>query len=212
MFSPWVDRLFRLSGGLLLLAVAYFSAIIILATSPKTTSVGYQPTQPIPYSHAVHAGKLGIDCRYCHNTVEYTARASVPPTETCMNCHKSILPDSEKLTLLKESFATGKPIKWVRVHDLPDFVYFNHSAHVMRGVGCVTCHGRVDRMEVVYQAESLSMGWCLDCHRNPEKYLRPKEFVTKMDYVPEEGQLALGERLRKDYDINPSTDCWTCHR
>ncbi len=212
MFSPWVDRLFRLSGGLLLLAVAYFSAIIILATSPKTTSVGYQPTQPIPYSHAVHAGKLGIDCRYCHNTVEYTARASVPPTETCMNCHKSILPDSEKLTLLKESFATGKPIKWVRVHDLPDFVYFNHSAHVMRGVGCVTCHGRVDRMEVVYQAESLSMGWCLECHRNPEKYLRPKEFVTKMDYVPEEGQLALGERLRKDYDINPSTDCWTCHR
>jgi len=129
-----------------------------------------------------------------------------------MNCHKTILPNSEKLTLVNYSFATGKPIKWVRVHNLPDFVYFNHSAHVRRGIGCVTCHGRIDKMEVVRQEKPLSMGWCLDCHRSPEKYLRPKEFVTKMDWAPAEDQMELGKRLRKEYNINPSTDCWTCHR
>lgn len=212
MFFPWVDRLIRLLGGLVLLALAYFAALIIFATSPRSTSVGYQPTQPVAYSHAVHAGKLGMDCRYCHSTVENSAQASLPSTQVCMNCHQSILPNSEKMTLVKESYSTGKPIPWVRVHDLPDFVYFNHSAHVSRGVGCVTCHGRVDRMEVVYQAKPLNMAWCLECHRRPEKYLRPKELITKMDWKSVEDQLTLGKRLKQIYNINPSTDCWTCHR
>ncbi len=145
----------------------------------RATDVGYAPEQPVPYSHALHAGQLGIDCRYCHNTVETAAHAAVPPTQTCMNCHAAIRKESEKLIPVRASYATGMPIPWVRVHDLPDYVYFNHSAHVRRGVGCVSCHGRVDTMEVVYQAEPLSMGWCLDCHRNPERHLRPVEFVTE---------------------------------
>ena len=129
-----------------------------------------------------------------------------------MNCHSLVRKDSEKLLLLNESYTTGLPIPWVRVHDLPDYVYFDHSAHVNRGVGCVSCHGRVDKMEVVYQAERLSMGWCLECHREPEKHLRPKDQITSMDWIPEEDQESLGRRLRKEYEINPSTDCSTCHR
>jgi len=173
---------------------------------------GYQPRQPVPYSHALHAGQLGIDCRYCHTNVEHGAAATLPPTEVCMNCHARIRAASPKLLKARESFATGMPIEWVRVHDLPDFVYFNHSAHVRRGIGCVSCHGRVDKMEVVYQAQPLNMGWCLGCHRHPENYLRPVEFITKMDWTPEEGQQATGRRLKEDYNINPSTDCVTCHR
>jgi len=121
--------------------------------------VGYQPVQPVPYSHALHVGQLGIDCRYCHNTVEVAAQAAIPPTQTCMNCHAKIRAQSPKLLPVRESYATGMPVHWMRVHDLPDFVYFNHSAHVRRGVSCVECHGRVDKMEVVYQQEPLSMGW-----------------------------------------------------
>ncbi len=166
----------------------------------------------MPYSHALHAGELGIDCRYCHNTVERAAYAAVPPTATCMNCHATIATDSDKLVLIRQSAASGAPIHWQKVHDLPDYVYFNHSAHVARGVGCVSCHGRVDKMERVYQAEKLSMGWCLDCHRDPEQHLRPQQYITDMTWVPAEDQAVLGARLRKENDINPSTDCSTCHR
>jgi hypothetical protein len=168
----------------------------------------------VPYSHALHAGELGIDCRYCHNTVEKAAHAAIPPTQTCMNCHAKIRTESPKLEPVRSSYASGMPVEWVRVHDLPDYVYFNHSAHVTRGVGCVECHDRVDTMEVVYQARPLSMGWCLDCHRNPETRLRPKEFVTVMDWEPAEGETraALGARLRQEYGLNPSEDCSTCHR
>jgi hypothetical protein len=186
-----------------------------LGGSPQATAVGYQPPQPVPYSHALHAGKLGIDCRYCHTTVEVAAHAAVPPTQTCMNCHAKIRAESPKLIPVRESYATGLPVPWVRVHDLPDYVYFNHSAHVRRGVGCVECHGRVDTMEVVTQVERLSMGWCLDCHRNPERHLRPPEVVTRMDWVAPEAPEApevYGGRLRQANNINPSTDCWTCHR
>ena len=190
----------------------YVSLVVFFGFSPKTTDVGYAPEQPVPYSHALHVGQLGLDCRYCHNTVERAAFAAIPPTQTCMNCHSTIRTQSEKLTPVRSSYATGMPVEWVQVHDLPDYVYFNHSAHVRRGVGCVTCHGRVDTMEVVYQAQPLSMGWCLNCHRNPERYLRPVEFVTKLDWVPEEDQLALGKRLRQTNNINPRTDCYTCHR
>jgi hypothetical protein len=190
----------------------YASLIVWLGFSPKTTDVGYAPEQPVPYSHALHVGQLGIDCRYCHNTVEQAAHAALPPTQTCMNCHAADRKESEKLIEVRSSYATGMPIGWIRVHDLPDYVYFDHSAHVRRGIGCVSCHGRIDSMEVVYQFAPLSMGWCLDCHRNPERHLRPVEFVFELDWVPPEDQLVLGRRLREAADINPSVDCNTCHR
>lgn len=192
----------------------YVLGIITFGFSPYATDVGYMPEQPVPYSHALHAGKLGMDCRYCHNTVEHTAKAAIPPTMTCMGCHANILPDSARLTPVRESYATGEPVRWVKVHDLPDYAYFNHSAHVNRGVGCATCHGRVDRMEVVYQVQPLSMSWCLDCHRHPEKYVRPVEEVTNMNYDNEltEDQLVVGRRIVEEYNLNPSTDCSTCHR
>jgi menaquinone reductase, multiheme cytochrome c subunit len=174
--------------------------------------VGYSPQQPVPYSHAMHVGQLGMDCRYCHNTVEISARASIPPTQTCMNCHHAILADSAKILPLKESYATGMPMEWVRVHDLPDFAYFDHHAHVRRGVGCVSCHQRIDKMEQVYQAEVLSMRWCLDCHRDPEPKLRPQEYITSMAWSAGTEQATLGRRLRVENNINPSTDCSTCHR
>ena len=163
------------------------------------------------YSNGVEVGKLGMDCRYCHNTVEVSAHAAIPPTQTCINCHNNIRGQSEKLVLVRQSIATGFPVEWVRVHDLPDFVYFNHSAHVQRGVGCVTCHGRVDKMELVYQQNTLSMGWCLECHRNPAKYLRPQDKITQMDWQPE-NQEQLGTELINVNHIKPSTDCSTCHR
>ena len=194
-------------GGLV-----YAGIVIYLGISPRATDVGYMPTQPVPYSHALHVGQLGMDCRYCHSGVEETPHASVPPTQTCMNCHSKVRASSEKLIPVRESYATGMPVPWIRVHDLPDYVYFDHSAHVRRGVGCVSCHGRIDTMEVVFQAEPLSMGWCLECHRSPENHLRPAEFITELDWVPEEDQLALGSRLREINNINPPTDCNTCHR
>lgn len=211
-FPAWVDRL----GPVILLLViggAVYAVVLIgFLVSPKTTRLGYMPEQPVPYSHELHAGKLGIDCMYCHTTVKTGAQASIPPTQTCMNCHSSVFTDSPKLLPVRQSYTTGMPIKWIRVHNLPDFAYFNHSAHVTRGIGCVSCHGRVDKMETVYQAELLTMGWCISCHRTPEKHLRPKEYITKMDWTPEEDQLTLGRRLKAEYNINPSTDCWTCHR
>jgi hypothetical protein len=212
VFPKWVNKL-RPALAIVLVGVpVYVIVLVAYGASPKTINVGYQPTQPVAYSHALHAGELGIDCRYCHTTVEEAAYAAVPPTQTCMNCHKTIRYNSDRLLPVRDSYATGKPIEWVKVHDLPDYVYFNHGAHVLRGVGCVSCHGRVDKMEVVWQVEPLSMGWCLDCHRNPEPHLRPAELVTQMDWVPMEDPQALGRRLREQYNINPSTDCSTCHR
>ena len=163
-------------------------------------------------------GELGLDCRYCHTSVEETAKANIPPTATCWNCHSMIKTESEKLAPLRESYETGNPIPWVRVHDLPDYAYFNHSAHVSRGVGCVSCHGRIDTMEVVYQSQPLSMGWCVDCHRNPERALRPPEEATNMTWTPRDAAgneldpVEYGARFAAENDINPPTDCSTCHR
>ncbi len=201
-----------MAGALLVIAPAYAVGMLYFFGSPMTTDVGYQPTQPIPFSHKLHAGELGLDCRYCHTTVEEAAKAAIPPTSTCMNCHKRIATDSVKTLRLREAATSGNPIPWVRVHDLPDFVYFDHSAHVSRGVSCVSCHGRVDTMEEVRQVKRLSMGWCLACHRAPEEHLVPPRFVTDLDWVPEENRLVMGARLRKQNDLNPSTDCSTCHR
>jgi len=189
---------------------AYLTAIVWFGFSPKTVDVGYQPTQPVAYSHALHAGQLGIDCRYCHNTVDVAAHAATPPTETCMNCHARVRKQSPLLEPIRQSAETGKPVEWVKVHDLPDYVYFNHSAHVTRGVGCVSCHGRVDQMEVVYQKEPLSMGWCLDCHRAPEPSLRPPSEVANMTWQPPSPE--FGKEFRAKNNINPPEDCSGCHR
>lgn len=210
--DQWLDRARPLLGVLIIGAPVYLLGCLYYFGSPRTTNVGYQPHQPVPYSHALHAGQLGIDCRYCHNTVEKAAAAAVPPTATCMNCHQRIGVDSEKLLLVHQSAESGKPIPWVRVHDLPDYVYFDHSAHVSRGVGCVSCHGRVDTMEEVRQVKRLSMGWCLECHRNPDPHLVPQESITDLDWIPEEDRDVVGARIRRQNQINPSTDCSTCHR
>jgi hypothetical protein len=198
--------------AVLLLGVPlYVIAVFAYGASPKTTDAGYAPTQPVAYSHALHAGELGIDCRYCHVGVEEASHAAVPPTQTCLNCHTNIKADSDKVEAVRLSNETGMPVTWVRIHDLPDYAYFNHSAHVRRGIGCVSCHGRIDTMEVVYQAELLSMGWCLDCHRNPRPQLRPPDKITDMTWTEEQATAADLEWI-ETYDVNPSTDCNTCHR
>src|SRR5262249_12438321 len=161
--------------------------------------------QPVPFSHAHHVGGMGIECRYCHTSVDRSAFAGIPPTKTCMNCHSQIWSQSPTLEPVRSSFRTETPIPWVRVHDLPDFVYFNHSAHVNRGVGCSTCHGRVDKMPLVWQVQSLQMEWCLDCHRHPERYVRPREEVYNIAYEPPADHVQQGRELVKQYDIHTRT-------
>lgn len=216
VFPPWANYLLpgiavAMVGGLL-----YLPVMVGFGAAPWTTDVGYMPEQPVPYSHAVHVGKLGMDCRYCHTSVETSDFAALPATQTCMNCHSTVLPESPRLLPVRESWVTGMPVKWVKVHDLPDYAYFDHSAHVNKGVGCVSCHGRIDQMDVVYQSKPLSMSWCLECHREPEKFLRPKDQVTNMSWQPPDGdQLALGEKLKLEYGIRDETymtSCSTCHR
>ncbi|MDH3628774.1 MAG: cytochrome c family protein [Acidobacteriota bacterium] len=211
IFPPWLDAIRPVVGAVAFGVVPVYLVLLVwFGASPKTTDVGYQPEQPVPYSHAVHAGELGIDCRYCHSTVEESAHASIPPTSTCMNCHSAIHTESEKLEPVRASYESGLPVHWIRVHDLPDYAYFNHSAHVRRGVGCVSCHGRIDTMEVVQQDQPLSMGWCLDCHRNPAPNLRPLDKITDMTWKAgsEEEQRQLQESL----GVEASEDCSTCHR
>lgn len=218
IFPRWVDQVVKVLGLLAVIGGGYATAIVAYGFSPKTTDVGYAPAQPIPYSHAIHAGQLGIDCRYCHTSVEDTAKANIPPTQTCLNCHSSILTESPKLQALRDARDSGLPIRWVRVHSLPDHAYFNHSAHVQRGVGCVSCHGRVDTMEVVRTVQTLSMSWCVDCHRHPEKHVRPADKVTDMTWKPVDAEgkpvdpAEVGRQLIAAYNINPPTDCSTCHR
>ncbi len=179
--------------------------------SPEYTDVGYEPEQPVPYSHRLHAGQLGIDCQYCHTAVEVADHSNVPPTQTCMNCHTQIRTESLKLLPVRESWATGAPIPWVKVHNLPDYANFTHAMHVNNGVGCETCHGRIDEMEVVRQVEPLSMGWCLECHRQPELYLRPNDEITTMGYVqPADFVERNMERIRIEH-IEPPTNCSGCH-
>jgi hypothetical protein len=171
--------------------------------------------QPIPFSHAHHVGGEGFDCRYCHTSVESSSFAGIPATEICMNCHSQIWRTSPTLEPVRASYRTGESISWTRVHDLPDFVYFNHSIHVAKGVGCESCHGRVDRMPLMMQENTLQMEWCLNCHRHPERYVRPKELITQMGYVPAGDQEEIGRRLVQEYHIQDArqlTSCSTCHR
>lgn len=209
IFPEWTETLKKWVTVLLLGAPVYLVALIAYGVTPEAIRLGYQPDQPVPYSHALHAGELGMDCRYCHNAVEKSAKAAVPPAGTCMNCHTAIHAQSEKLLPIRQSFSEGTPVKWVRVTDLPDYVYFNHSAHIGAGVGCESCHGRVDQMVKVFQAKSLTMGWCLDCHRNPTPHLRAPENLTKMGYVPSAAESA---GVAKANNVNPPTNCSTCHR
>lgn len=210
-FPKWANYL-KPALGVAALIPLYVLFLLYYGGRPDTLAVGYMPEQPVEYSHMQHAGELGMDCRYCHNTVDQAAHAAIPPTDTCMKCHANIATDSTKLVEVRESFSTGMPIEWIRIHDLPDYVYFDHSRHVNSGISCVSCHGRVDKMEVVYQTESLSMGWCIECHREPEKHLRPLDEVYNLDWSPEEDQITIGKRIKEKYDINPSLECSTCHR
>jgi hypothetical protein len=198
--------------GVIVLIGAGFAAADRLSRSPYVTRAGTFREQPIQFSHQHHSGGIGIDCRYCHTSVEKAPSAGIPPTKTCMNCHSQIWADSPFLEPVRASFRTGEPLQWTRVHDLPDFVYFNHAVHVKKGVGCATCHGRVDRMPLMLQTASLQMEWCLDCHRNPAKYVRPREAVFQMDYQPPPDQLELGARLVNEYGIQSLTSCSVCHR
>jgi len=217
IFHRSANSISRLSvfGGIFIIAgIAWAGAEI--QRSPYNTRAFVARQQPVQFSHKHHAGDDGIDCRYCHTTVEVSWFAGIPPTATCMNCHSQLFADSPYLEPVRESFRNGMPIKWTRVHDLPDFVYFNHSIHVNKGVGCSTCHGRVDQMPLTWSVVSLHMEWCLECHRNPAKYIRPREQVFNMDWPPPGyDQMAEGKKLMKRYDIDSVeeiTNCSTCHR
>ena len=200
-----------LFGAAFLAALALY-VILEVNRSGYVTRAGEVRDQPIPFSHQHHVGGLGLDCRYCHTSVEVSASAGLPPTRTCMNCHSQIWSQSPMLEPVRASFRTGESIRWVRVHDLPDFAYFNHSAHVNRGVGCTTCHGPVDRMPLMYQEKSLQMEWCLDCHRQPQKYVRPQSEVFNPRWIPPADQLAQGRKIVAERNIKPRTSCNTCHR
>ena len=216
LFPEWTETLKRWINLLVLGAPVYLVALVAYGVTPQALRIGYQPNQPVPYSHALHAGELGMDCRYCHSTVERAGEAAVPTPSICMNCHSTVKKDSDVLLPIREAFAENKPVLWTRVHDLPDYVYFNHSAHVTRGLGCETCHGRIDQMVQVYQHAPLTMEWCIDCHRNPEPNLRKPENLTVMGYDDEKNPIhrspGEGAEIKKQYKINPPTDCSTCHR
>jgi len=186
--------------------------VLEINRSPYVTNAGVARIQPVQFSHQHHVGGLGLDCRYCHTSVEKAAVAGIPPTKTCMNCHSQIWSTSPELEPVRESFRTGKSLEWIRVHDLPEFAYFNHSAHVNKGVGCTTCHGRVDRMPLVWQEKSLQMEWCLECHRAPEKFVRPQSEVFNAAWEPPADQIAQGRKLVQEYGLKPRTSCSTCHR
>ena len=194
-----------LVGGLILLAM-------VLGRSSYVTRQHEYVEQPIQFSHLHHVLDDGIDCRYCHTSVETSAFAGIPPTKTCMNCHSVLFNTEPILEPVRASFRDNKPLTWIRVHDLPDFVYFNHSIHVKKGVGCETCHGRVDQMPLMQQERSLQMEWCINCHRAPEQFVRPRSEITTMNYHPVEPQSTLGPKLVKEYGIQTRTTCSTCHR
>lgn len=183
--------------------------------SPYITEVGVPLQQPIPFSHKHHVTDDGIDCRYCHTSVEKSSFAGVPSTKTCMTCHSQLWTDAPVLASLRQSLATGKPLKWVRVNDLPDYVYFNHSIHVAKGIGCSECHGRIDQMPLTRKTQSLYMRWCLECHDHPEEYIRPREKVFDMAWQRPPDQLVQGHKLIRDYHVDTSgrlTNCSVCHR
>ena len=194
-------------GGVAAAGITYYA-------TPAYLRVGYQPVQPVPFEHSLHAGQLGIDCRYCHAAVEKSATSSLPAAQTCMNCHSIIKTTSPLLEVVRQSYATGEPVPWVRIHQNPDYVYFNHSVHVNRGVSCVECHGKINEMPVVQQAKPHSMSWCLDCHRNPAERIRDPKDVFNLDSqtLAAQGKLADAQKFVHDWKVKPPTSCSGCHR
>jgi hypothetical protein len=213
IFPKWTNKLpGRILGGLLLVGAVATIGVNYYFT-PKYTDVGYQPLQPTAFPHSVHADQLGIDCRYCHNTVEKSWYSNIPGAQVCMNCHNQVLATDPRLELVRESATNGIPIPWIQIHKTPDFVYFNHSVHVNRGVSCVHCHGDVHKMEEVQQAKPLSMSFCLECHRNPAKNIRPQEEVFNLDWKPPVNfEKEQGKKFVHDWNVHSSQSCSTCHR
>jgi len=219
IFPKWTNRL----PMMIIVAVALIGSALVAGSwyylTPKYSKVGYQPIQPVSFSHATHAGQLGIDCRYCHNAVEKSWYSNIPASSTCMNCHNQVLKDDPRLALVRESAATGKPIEWVQIHKLADFAYFNHSVHVNRGISCVECHGSINKMEEVYQHQPLSMSFCLDCHRDPAAKIRPPDKITDLDWKwsndPEENarqQMLKGSNYVAQWHVESLQTCSACHR
>jgi hypothetical protein len=215
LFPRWTNTLARV----MLVAIAatvtgVLGLLFLYVRSPYFTQQGNPVEQPVEFDHRHHVGDDAIDCRYCHTSVETAASAGYPSTSTCMNCHGQIWNRSPLLNPVRRAYFTDRPIPWNRVHRLPDFVYFNHSIHVRQGIGCVSCHGRMDQSARVAQDQPLTMSWCLECHREPERFLRPREFITSMTWTPPPStdQLTLGQELKKSYDVRTRTSCTACHR
>ncbi len=219
IFPRWTNRLpLHLTVGVVLLGSATVAGVWYYFT-PKYTRVGYQPLQPVAFSHAIHVDQVGMDCRYCHSAVEKSWYSNIPTAAVCMNCHLQVLKDSPKLELVRESATTGRPIPWVQVHKLPDYVYFNHSVHVNRGVSCFECHGSIHKMDEVRHAQPLSMSFCLDCHRDPASRLRPPDKITDLNWAwsadPLEAaamQKLNGPKFVHDWRVQSLTTCSACHR
>lgn len=219
IFPKWTNKLpVRLLTGALVVGTALTAGVWYYFT-PKYTRVGYQPIQPVSFSHAVHVGQVGLDCRYCHSAVEKSWYSNIPTAGTCMNCHNQLLPTDTRLALVRESAQTGKTIPWVQIHKTPDYVYFNHSVHVNRGVSCVECHGQINQMDEVYHAKSFSMSFCLECHRNPAERLRPADKITDLNWkwnddpkVAAQMQKVNGEKFMHDWKVESLQTCSACHR
>ncbi len=212
-FRPIANTIFRLTllgvGGLVAFSLCMGYLVV---RSPYEMQQQSPREQPLQFSHKHHVGDLGIDCRFCHDTVEVSAFANIPPTDTCMHCHSQLWAASPALAPVRESYRTNRSIQWTKVNVLPEFVYFNHSVHVNKGIGCTSCHGRVDEMPLVWQTAPLTMRWCLDCHRNPEMYVRPESEVFNMKYKPPIDQAVMGKKLVREYHIQSLVSCSVCHR
>jgi hypothetical protein len=213
IFHPSFNTISKVSifGAVFFVGLAAWAWGVVLR-SPYTTQVGVAREQPVAFSHKHHVGGLGLDCRFCHASVEDAAFAGIPSTKTCMSCHSLVWPDAPILEAVRESFRTDRPIRWVRVHDLSDFAYFDHSIHVAKGIGCTTCHGRVDEMPLLWRVHSLDMEWCLGCHRDPKRYVRPREAVFDVGWDPASSSPAERDALARAYHLASMTDCSTCHR
>ena len=215
LFPPSINIISRVViVGMILIVAGLAGFVYLLVNSPYMTEVGMAKQQPVPFSHRQHVGELGLDCRYCHSSVARSDFAGIPSTETCMGCHRDVAPEAPALELVRASYENDQPLEWIRVHDLPDFVYFNHGIHVNKGIGCETCHGRVDQMPVVGKVQTLYMGWCLECHRQPERFVRPHNEVFTVGWEPPNDQVTPGQQLIAEYGIEVAqlTDCSICHR
>ena len=214
VFPKWVNTVpIKVIVAIILIKTAVVLGVTYYAT-PKYTRVGYEPTQPVAFSHALHSGQLEIDCRYCHTFVDRAAHSNVPTTQVCMTCHSMVRKDDPILAPIRDSYESGEPIPWIRIHKTPDYVYFNHSVHVNRGISCMECHGSVQEMDVVQHSKSLSMGFCLECHRNPEEYIRPPEEVYNLDWERPDTEEFNKEVVGfvHDWKVNPPQSCSGCHR